>query len=159
MFLILLARFLCLSLLISWTFFIHQIIHLNSYQFLAAWKTRGFIQTISINCLCSVEQHLSDINTFSIFSCESDNARMVRDGRDIDNIDIETSHESAVSPPIRDHEGPFLANQRKENCKGWHPYSCRVAIPSHHQNISAQYFTITGKFNSSFQPATEELDT
>ena len=37
---------------------------------------------------------------------------MLRDGRDIDNIDIEASHE-----PIRDHDVPFLTNQRKVNVK------------------------------------------
>ena len=51
------------DLLFSWTLCIHQFIHLNIYQFLAAWKTRGFIQSISFNslcclCLCSFEQHL-----------------------------------------------------------------------------------------------------
>ena len=105
---------------------------------------QGFIQSTSINSLCSVQQHLSDINIFSIFSCECDNARMLRDGRDIDNIDIETSHESRVSPPIRDHDVHFLTNKRRLKCKCWHPCSCRVAILSHHQNISAQYFTILG---------------
>ena len=44
--------------------------------------------------------------------CDCDNARMLRDGRDIDNIDIEASHE-----PIRDHDVPFLTNQRKVNVR------------------------------------------
>ena len=51
-FLMLLARFLCLTFLFSWTLCIHQFIHLNIYQFLASWKTRSFIQSISVNSLC-----------------------------------------------------------------------------------------------------------
>ena len=62
---------------------------------------------------------------------------MLRDGRDIDNIDIEVSHE-----PIRDHDVPFLTNQRKVNVKVLPPtHVVRLFYPTikTYRHIISQY--------------------
>ena len=62
---------------------------------------------------------------------------MLREGRDIDNIDIEASHEPGAFQPIRGQGVTSPTTQRTGKRKGGHPCSRRVATVDYHQNISA----------------------
>ena len=116
--------------LFSWTLCIHQFIHLNIYQFLAAWKTRGFIQSISFKSLCvfvllnNIWYRYNFHFLVWMWQCK--------------DVTWWARHwqywhwgESRANKRSR---CPFPDKSKEGKCEGSSPYSCRVTILSHHQN-------------------------
>ena len=134
------------DLLFSWTLCIHQFIHLNIYQFLAAWKTRGFIQSISFNSLCvfvllnNIWYHHCNFHFLVwMWQCK-DVTWWARHWQYWHWGESRANKRSRCPFPDKSKEGKF---------EGPPPYTCRATILSHHQNISSHYFTVSEKFKTS----------